>query len=394
MPWKEASAMGLRVEFTALASVAGSNTALLCRRFGISRKTGYKWLARYREQGEAGLREQSRRPRRSPRRTDDQLESLIVATRRERPAWGARKLRAYLERAGHAGLPSASTITEILRRHGLLDLAASAAHRPLQRFEHAHPNDLWQMDFKGHFGLENGGRCHPLTVLDDHSRFSICLEACGDERTATVEAQLTAAFRRYGLPRRVLADNGSPWGGGDCREHPYTPLTVWLLRLDVAVAHGRPYHPQTQGKEERFHRTLSLELLSRRSFRDLADCRRQFAPWRDDYNLRRPHQALSMETPADRYRPSAREYPERLPPLEYADPRQARLVRQGCLSLQGRRIRVGRAFDGYPLALEPTTVDGVLDVRFAHQVVGRVDLRHDQPRLERGRAESPGQATS
>jgi transposase InsO family protein len=393
MPWKEACAMELRLEFTSLASVEGSNRALLCRRFGISRKTGYKWLARHASSGAAGLREQSRRPRSSPRRTAEPIESLLTATRRAHPAWGARKLRAFLERQGQADLPSASTITEILRRHGLLDEAASAAHRPYQRFEHPAPNDLWQMDFKGHFGLENGARCHPLTLLDDHSRFSLCLAACGNQRTATVETELASVFRRYGLPRRILADNGSPWGGGDCREHPYTPLTVWLLRLDVAVSHGRPYHPQTQGKEERFHRTLNLELLSRRSFRDLADCQRQFEPWRDEYNLRRPHQALGMATPADRYRPSVREYREQLPELEYADPRQTRRVRQGCLSLHGRRLRIGRAFDGYALALEPTTVEGVLDVRFARHVVGRVNLRDDQPRLHRvpleERAEKP-----
>jgi transposase InsO family protein len=387
MPWKEVSSMGLRREFVTLASQDGANVARLCRRFEISRKTGYKWLTRYREQGAAGLGDRSRRPQASPRRTANTIEELVVQARQQHPAWGGRKLRAFLERRSHGHLPSVSTITEILRRHGLLSLEESVKHRPLQRFEHARPNDLWQMDFKGHFGLENGTRCHPLTVLDDHSRFSVCLEACGDERTKTVQERLTVAFRRYGLPGRLLADNGSPWGGGDCREHPYTPLTVWLLRLDVSVSHGRPYHPQTQGKEERFHRTLNLELLSRRSFRDLAECQRQFAPWREEYNLHRPHQALGMQVPADRYQPSSRAFPERLPAIEYADARYVRHVNRGHVSVERRRVSVGKAFDGYPLALESTPTDGVLAVRFAHQVLGTVNLRDEEPRLQRTRGE-------
>lgn len=231
-------------------------------------------------------------------------------------------------------------------------------------------------------------------MLDDHSRFSVCLEACGDERTGTVQERLTVAFRRYGLPRRLLADNGSPWGGGDCREHPYTPLTVWLLRLDIAVSHGRPYHPQTQGKEERFHRTLNSELLSRRSFRDLADCQRQFNPWRDEYNLHRPHQALGMQVPADRYQLSRRAFPESLPAIEYTDARYVRRVNRGHVSVEHRRAQVGKAFDGYALALEPTTTDGVLTVRFAHQVLGTVSLHDDEPRLERTRGEYTAEAST
>jgi len=388
MPWKEVSAMGLRTEFVALARGEGANVAALCRRFGISGKTGYKWLGRHAAEGLSGLADQSRRPHRSPARTGGAIEALIVRTRQAHPAWGARKLRAYLERRGHGDLPAASTITQILRRRGLLDAEESLKHRPLVRFEHAAPNDLWQMDFKGHFGLENGRRCHPLTVLDDHSRFALGLEACGDERTETVQQRLIFLFRRYGLPRRMLADNGSPWGGGDCRENPYTPLTVWLLRLGVAVSHGRPYHPQTQGKDERFHRTLSLELLSGRSFRDLSHCQQAFDPWREVYNLHRPHQALEMRVPADRYQPSPREYPEQLPCLEYSDGSQVRHVnRMGHVSFRRRVIHVGKAFYGYPVGLRATADDGLLTLQFGQHTLGVVDLREEQPRLRTVRKE-------
>ncbi len=388
MPWKEVSAMSLREEFVALVRAEGANVSALCRRYGVSRKTGYKWLARYAEEGSAGLADQPRRPRHSPTRTPEAIEALLVTARQMHPAWGARKIRVYLERQGQRGLPVASTITQILRRRGLLEADESAKHRPLQRFEHAAANDLWQMDFKGHFGLENGGRCHSLTVLDDHSRFAVGLEACGNERTDTVRQRLTSMFRRYGLPRRILADNGSPWGGGDCREYPYTPLTVWLLLLGVAVSHGRPYHPQTQGKDERFHRTLGLELLSRRTFRDLAQCQQAFDPWRDEYNLHRPHQALNMEVPAGRYRQSPREFPEALPPLEYSDGSAVRRVsRVGHISYRGRMLHVGKAFGGYPLAVRPTGDDGVLAVWFARHRLGVIDLREEQPRLRKVRDE-------
>src|SRR5262249_28011286 len=159
-------------------------------------------------------------------------------------------------------------------------------HRPYQRFEHDAPNCLWQMDFKGHFATQTA-RCHPLTVLDDHSRFAVGLQACPDQRTETVKDRLTHIFRRYGLPQRMTRDNGSPWGSD--ADHRFTPLTVWLMRLDIRVSHSRPYHPQTQGKDERFHKTLGLELLRDRFFRDLAQAQRCFDDWRYVYNLQRPH---------------------------------------------------------------------------------------------------------
>jgi transposase InsO family protein len=302
------------------------------------------------------------------------MEARVLALRDEHPAWGGRKLQAVLVQRGIEEVPSASTITEILRRHGRLDAAESAKHQAFTRFEHATPNDLWQMDFKGHFGLEDHSRCHPLTVLDDHSRFNLGLRACSNEQGATVRDELTALFRRYGLPRRMLMDNGSPWG--DDGENPYTPLTVWLLRLNIGVSHGRPYHPQTQGKEERFHRTLQAELLSRSRFRTLADCQGQFDPWREIYNQQRPHEALGMRPPASCYRVSERTFPETLPPLEYAPNCQVRKVQQdGEFSFRGRKIRISRAFEGYPIGLRPTMDDSRWEVAFGYRVLGQIDLR-------------------
>ena len=268
MPWKVQSPMSVREEFVAFASQPDANVAALCRRFGVSRKTGYKWLARARAGGGGGggapLADRSRRPRTSPSRTSGDVEQLVVTLRQAHPAWGARKLKRRLEDLGHADLvPARSTVNGILARHGLIAPAASAAHAAIRRFERAAPNELWQMDFKGHVATGDGGRCHPLTVLDDHSRFNVLLRACADERLATVRDALADAMRRYGVPGAILSDNGPPWGSRG-RDGNWTRLGAWLVRRGVRVLHGRPGHPQTQGKEERFHRTFKAEAIGAR----------------------------------------------------------------------------------------------------------------------------------
>jgi transposase InsO family protein len=224
MPWKEVSRMACRREFVMLALEGGRGFRELCRRFGVSPTTGYAWVRRFRADGDAGLVERSHRPAKSPRQITARVEKTIVQLRKKHSAWGARKLRRRLEMLGRRDLPCASTFHAILLRHGLIDPQESAKHRTWQRFEHEAPNQLWQMDFKGHFATERGGRCHPLTVLDDHSRFAVGLRACVDEKATTVQEKLTAIFRCYGLPDRITMDNGSPWGSDV--EHPYTPVTV------------------------------------------------------------------------------------------------------------------------------------------------------------------------
>lgn len=374
MPWQEVSTVALRREFVLLAQAPEANVRELCRRYRISPTTGYKWLHRYAAHGVTGLTDVSRRPHHSPLRTARGRERPVLELRDAHPAWGPRKLHARLLTLGVEGVPSPSTISAILQRQGRIDPAEGAKHRPWQRFEHAAPNQLWQMDFKGHFPLMQG-RCHPLTVLDDHSRFALGVEACPDERGETVRGRLTTIFRRYGLPDRMIMDNGSPWG--DDWDHPYTPLTVWLLRLGITVSHGRPYHPQTQGKDERFHHTLTVEVLRRRTFSALAACQPAFDAWRDVYNQERPHEALGYATPASRYRVSPRPFPEALPPLEY---RQGDLIRRvqdkGEIFVRGGIWRVGKAFRGFPVALRPTTTDGVWDVVFATHTLTQIDLRN------------------
>jgi transposase InsO family protein len=214
MPWQESSVETLRQEFVMLARQEDANIRELSRRFGIRPQTGYTLLARYRREGEAGLRDRSRRPHTAPAQTVAATKTAICAVRVAHPAWGGRKIRRYLHDRGQADVPAARTITAILRRHDLLDPAASVNHRAVQRFEAEVPNALWQMDFKGKISLMQGV-CHPLTVLDDHSRYALGVEACADERTATVQGRLTTIFRRYGLPLRMLTDNGPPWGMGD-----------------------------------------------------------------------------------------------------------------------------------------------------------------------------------
>ena len=236
MPWKATSVTEVRLEFVQLAQTGQLPFRRLCERFGISAPTGYKWLGRYAAEGPAGLPDRSRRPQRSPGRTPPAVEQAVLALRRQYPVWGARKLRALLARDGVEALPATSTITAILRRHGALDPAQGAGQpRAYQRFEHPTPNALWQMDFKAPLPC-GPGRCHPLTILDDHSRYALGLVACPNQRTGTVRAHLVAAFRRYGLPDRFLLDNGSPWGA--TWTDRYTPLTVW------AAASGRGSQPQ------------------------------------------------------------------------------------------------------------------------------------------------------
>ncbi|MBK8134221.1 MAG: IS481 family transposase [Chloroflexi bacterium] len=350
------------------------SVAALSRRFGVSRKTVYKWLARFAAEGEQGLTERSRQPRASPHQTPRSVEDLVVQARLVHPAWGGRKLQRWLANQGHSSLPSPSTITAILRRHGLLDPAQQSAHRPCQRFERPQPNELWQMDFKGDFAL-GSGRCFPLTMLDDHSRFLLTLTACSNTRRLTVQSLLIDAFERYGLPEWILADNGPPWGAsGQAR---WTKLKVWLLRLHIGVTHGRPRHPQTQGKEERLHRTLNDELLSRVQANSLGQWQQHFDRWRQLYNSERPHHALALEVPASRYVPSVRSYPSRLPELLY--PAQAlmrKVSQQGRIEFQGKTWSIGKAFSLERVALKANPLtDGLWSVYYGCYPVHEIDLR-------------------
>jgi transposase InsO family protein len=373
MPFEERSIVSQREEFCRLASASGANVRELCRRFRIGSATGYLWLGRYAVDGREGLENRSRRPLSSPHRTPDEMEARVVAIRQAHPAWGGRKIRRVLETQGCATPPSASTISEILRRRGLLEASAARAPAAGQRFEHPAPNDLWQMDFKGHFALGQG-RCHPLTILDDHSRYALELGACADEQTLTVRERLQPVFERYGLPRRILADNGSPWGTSGGGRH--TRLTIWLLDLGIAIGHGRPYHPQTQGKDERFHRTLKAEVLDGRLFADLGHAQRAFDAWLPVYNFQRPHEALGLATPSSRYAMSPRPMPRRIAPPCYEPGEAVRKVHPGgWFQFQGRQFYCSGAFAGLHVALRPASADGVYQLCYRSHIIGRFDLR-------------------
>lgn len=379
MPWPAKDTLRLRREFVQLAQQDGVNRRELCRRFEISPKIGYKWLTRYQRLGEAGLVDQSRCPRLSPQRTGQDIEATVIGLRGEHPNWGGRKLRRRLADLGYADIPAPSTITDILHRHHLIDDDPRRSTGRL-RFEHDQPNALWQIDFKGYFDTP-GGRCHPLTALDDHSRFNLILTACAKQNTETVQAALTGAFQRYGLPVRINADNGAPWGSCSQPEHGITQLTVWLIRNGVLVSHSRPAHPETNGKEERFHRSLKAEVLNGRSFTDLGHVQQALDRWRTVYNHERPHEALGLATPVTRYRPSARSLPDRLLPIEYGpDDVVAEVGWDGKVCFRGRRLKVSNALHRLPIAFRPvTTVDGLYDVYFCHQRFMQFDLREPRP---------------
>ena len=294
----------------------------------------------------------------------------MLAVREQYPFYGGRKIRHRLQSAGVDRPPAASTITAVLRRNGLL-APERRMKRDWQRFEEAAPNGLWQMDFKGHIPLSKG-RCHPLTVLDDHSRFCIRLAACANEQGSTVRNQLLAAFQLYGLPERMLMDNGAPWGSSGQSQH--TRFTAWLIRLGVTVSHGRPNHPQTQGKEERFHRTLKLEVLGRRPvWHDHAEMQTAFDTWRSEYNHERPHEALGLAAPASRYNPSPRQLPSTLPPVEYDADLEARRVKgNGSIKFKGRYFFVGKAFAGDPVGIKQVG-ESAWDLYYCHQRLGRIN---------------------
>jgi transposase InsO family protein len=360
-----------RREACQLALEAGANRRRICREYGVSAKTLYKWLRRHQQEGR--LQERSRRPHRSPRRTDEAVEAAVLAVRRENPVWGGRKIAAWLRRQGLAS-PSPSTITAILHRHG--EPMTSAGHKPWKRFEHAAPNAMWQMDFKGEVPF-GGGELHPLTVVDDHSRYAVVLQAADNQRRHTVQSAVQRAFERYGLPEVILTDNGPPWG--DTGERRLTRFGVWLIEHGVMPWHSPPRHPQSHGKNERFNRTLKLELLDRQTFDSLDQAQQAFDAWRYRYNHDRPHDALALAVPAERYRPSHRIFRSSVEPFDYAADDVVRSVDiNGRFSFANRPFKASKALSGKRIALRPTHRDGAYDIMFRNVVVGAIDLT-DKP---------------
>lgn len=259
LPWNEERVMSQRQRLIEQLLLTNANISEVCKTFRVSRKTAYKWLSRYQEGGLSSLDNRSKQPITQPNKTPSELEECIINLHHEHPYWGPRKLRDHLLHVkNRSDLPSHTTFSRVLKRHNCQVIRSNKSKPTTLRFEREQPNDLWQMDFKGSFMTEDK-RCYPLTILDDCSRFSITLTACGNETSSVVKGHLTTIFQEYGLPNQINVDNGNPWGSADLTS--YTSLQVWLMKLGIKVTHSAPFHPQTNGKNERFHRTLKLEVL-------------------------------------------------------------------------------------------------------------------------------------
>jgi len=385
MPFIEQSIMSQRIEFCILASKSESNMSDLCRRFNITRRTGYKWLERYLDQGLPGIEEKSRRPHTFPNQTPPHIDQYVVALRKNDQEWGSKKLHKIISNHKEQGLypystiPCKATITKILDRNGLIPPNRSKQSEGFERFEYDYPNELWQMDYKGYFRLLNKEICYPLTITDDNSRYNICLKACENQKEKTVKESLIYVFKRYGLPYKILTDNGSPWGtaGNESADgiRFYTTLERWLIQLNIKLIHGRPYHPQTQGKEERFHRTLKQELINYEQFRDHLHCQKRFDLWREKYNCIRPHEAIDFKAPAELYRPSSRTYPEKIDTYEYNLSDIKRKVQdKGIISFKNREIKVGKAFVGEYVALRASQENNTYEIYFCNQLIRTITL--------------------
>jgi transposase InsO family protein len=374
MPFKGETVEMNRENFVKEAEAKANTIAALCRKYGISRPTGYLWLGRYRN-GEA-MRDRSRRPFHTANKTPEETEAAIVAMRRKEPAVGAVKIKRMMENKDCAVIPSASTINAILQRNKLISKEASEAATPHKRFEKDAPNEMWQCDFKGHYGLGDGSRCHPLAVLDDHSRFCVCADAKENEQHDGVKESFIRTFLTYGLPNILLCDNGNPWGAS--QSGGITKFEVWLMELGILPIHIRPRHPQTQGKIERFNGSFKKERLNFYTPADMRDAQRQRLEYRDFYNNERPHHALSLDTPAQRYAPSDRLYTDKLTQWDYEDGVELRRIKSsGYLTYKGLGYFLSESFGGLTVAVKPSSVDGFVNVFYRQFRVAGISLREN-----------------
>ena len=310
MPWECKTVEEHRREF-AQAAMNCNNFSALCREFGITRRTGLKWVERYKAQ--QPLTDRSRRPHTTPTRTPEDVELLILALRADNPGWGARTIHSVLTRRGYQDLPCIKTVNNILNRYGCIASEESLKRHPFTRFEKDRCNVMWQTDFKGEFRMGDNNYCYPLTILDDHSRFSLKIAPRLSTANVVIPVFLEV-FREYGIPDSILSDNGAQFAGF---KKGYTQFEKWLMEQDILPIHGRIKHPQTQGKIERFHRTMKQELLNHVQITDIADTENKFVIWRDKYNTIRPHEALGMRTPGEVYKPSQKQYKEKVEKFEY-----------------------------------------------------------------------------
>jgi len=367
MPWGSSSVTEERVKFVIRASQDSSNMSALCREFGISRPTGYKWLDRFVRAGSVlGVLEHSRRPHHIPNRTPEEREDLVVDLRRQY-GWGAKKLRVLLLQEGLD--LKVATINRILKRRGLVHVKDS--HRPaVKRFERERPNQLWQMDFKGDYAVWCG-RCYPLSILDDHSRFIVGLYALGGQDTETVRSSLIATFERYGVPEAMLMDHGVPWWSNS-NGYGLTRLSVSLIKQGIRLYFSGVRHPQTQGKVERFHRTLTAAVRHRGRPSTLSEFAEVFKAIRREYNDVRPHESLEMDVPSNHYHPSKRAYEPEPSAWEYPEGSDlVRLNQKGGMYYRKHRHVVCEALGGEVVRLEE--INDKLLVSYRQMYIREID---------------------
>ena len=357
----------LREEFIRRSMEDDRNISDLCEEFGISRKTGYKWIKRYQEDG--CLEDRSKRPLRLGSKTANWVEELIIETRHERPRWGAQKIQSYLDRKGYP-MPCVRTVNNILKRNGLISQEATLARRPFKRFEREHNNELWQADFKGDFLMGNGTRCYPLTILDDHSRYALLIEPKPDQQD--VQSSFVRIFQLFGLPEAILTDNGPTFAGP---HGGYTQFERMLMDQDVLPIHGRFYHPQTQGKIERFHRSLKNEVLYLRNIQNLDEAARTFEKWQQIYNFERPHSALGNKCPADVYSTSPRQFREIVPVYDYnTEHRMYRINNWGFLRFAKYQIYISETFRDTHVQLIPLESEDIALICYRNFIIAKIDV--------------------
>jgi len=375
MPWSEP--MAQKKEFIRDALAGIYSVTELCQRHGISRKTGHKYLRRYRESGLAGLEERSRRPHRIPKQTPEHVVDAILHVRDLYPRWGASKVLAHLERSKPELadlLPSRSTAHQYLKRTGRVKLRRRRRSLPPSRgpvTEAKEPNELWAIDFKGEFKTWDGQYCYPLTITDSYSRYILCCEALPSTKMNQVEPVMHRVFKQYGLPRVMLSDNGAPFASTGLAR--LTRLSAWWLKLGIEIERIDPGEPQQNGRHERMHRELKAE-CTRPPEAHLEHQQESFNYFTEEYNTIRPHEALQMKVPADLYCQSERSYPGRNPPIKYPDFFMLRKVSScGLIKINDQQVFVSGALRGEKVGIYEID-HGVWSINYAHAELGRYDL--------------------
>ncbi len=377
MPWSETSPMDQRTQFIADCLRQSLTVTELCDLYGVSRKTGYKWIDRYLHSGPAGLEERSRRPHSSPNATAGEVVQAIVEARRRHPSWGAKKLLAILtKRHARWAFPGRSTVCDILSRHGMVP-----KKRRRRRIGHPGrptssilaPNDVWSADYKGQFKTGDGRYCYPLTVADGFSRYLLGCQALASTAVAEAKPVFTRLFQEYGLPRRIRTDNGVPFATTTLAR--LSQLSAWWVRLGILPEFIEPGRPQQNGRHERLHRTLKAE-TTRPPAANCGAQQRKFNHFREEFNTERPHEALGLQPPASVYEPSPRAMPDRLPPLEYPDRFETRYVSaNGGIRWNAQWVNVSTTCVGEYVGLEEID-DGVWNVYFGPLKLGRLLEKH------------------